>query len=177
MRKLLNKELQRKNIEEFKNADKISIMVILDNLRSMNNIGSIFRTCDAFLIDTVFLCGITATPPHNEIRKTALGAEDSVHWVYIDNTPEAVNQLKNEGWYIVAIEQTENAKLLNEFIFDPRKKYALVFGNEVKGIEQTIVDLCDSAVEIPQEGTKHSLNVSVSVGIVLWEFYKKINET
>jgi 23S rRNA (guanosine2251-2'-O)-methyltransferase len=174
MRKLLNKELQRKNIEEFKNADKLNLTVILDNVRSMNNIGSVFRTCDAFLIENIILCGITATPPHNEIRKTALGAEESVHWEYVQHTGDALKRLKNEGYFIFAIEQTEHAKWLNEIIFEKDKKYALVFGNEVKGVGQDCVNLCDSAIEIPQEGTKHSLNVSISVGIVLWEFYKHL---
>lgn len=175
MRKLLNKELGRKNIEEFKAAGKLKICVILDNVRSMNNIGSVFRTCDAFLIEKIILCGITATPPHNEIRKTALGATESVYWEYYKDTSEPVQQYINEGYVIIAVEQTENAVLLSEFKIEKNKKYVLIFGNEVKGVEQNIVNMCNLSIEIPQEGTKHSLNISVSAGIVLWEFFKNLS--
>jgi tRNA G18 (ribose-2'-O)-methylase SpoU len=172
MRKLLNKELNRKNIDEYKQATKLKLTVVLDNVRSMNNIGSVFRTSDAFLIEKVMLCGITATPPHNDIRKTALGAEQSVPWEYFAQTEEAVKQLKHEGYTVIAIEQTEHAVRLDAFQPDAAQKYALIFGNEVKGVEQEVVNLCDFSIEIPQEGTKHSLNISVSVGIVVWEFYR-----
>jgi tRNA G18 (ribose-2'-O)-methylase SpoU len=177
MRKLPNKELNRKTIDEYKQAPKLKLKVVLDNVRSMNNIGSVFRTSDAFLIEQVMLCGITATPPHNDIRKTALGAEQSVPWIYFPDTKEAVNQLKSEGYTLIAIEQTEDAVRLNTFHPNNNEKYALIFGNEVKGVEQDIVDQCDFCIEIPQEGTKHSLNISVSVGIVIWEFYKFLSQS
>ncbi len=175
MRKLLNKELHRKDISEYNHTEKYKICVILDNVRSMNNIGSVFRTSDAFLIEKVVLCGITGCPPNNEIRKTALGAELSVPWQYFDKTEQAVSLLKNDGFTIVAVEQTENALPLKQFQLDKHQKYALIFGNEVKGVDQNVLDLCDLAIEIPQEGIKHSLNISVSVGIVLWEFYKSLS--
>lgn len=173
-RKLSTDELNRKTIEEFKASSKTPIVVVLDNVRSLNNIGSIFRTGDAFLIETVLLCGICATPPHKEIHKTALGAEDSVHWQYFSETQEAILSLKNDGYTLVAVEQTANSISLEHFPIDKQKKYALIFGNEVKGIQQEVVNHCDQSVEIPQFGTKHSFNVSVSAGIVLWEWYKKL---
>ena len=175
MRKLKNSELNRLSIEEFKNSKKTPLVVILDNIRSLNNIGSVFRTSDAFLIDKIILCGITAKPPHKDIHKTALGATDSVKWEYSANTTDIVNKLKKEDYVIVSIEQTEKATMLQDFEIEKNKKYAIIFGNEVKGVQQNVVDLSDYSVEIPQYGTKHSFNISVSAGIVLWELNKKIN--
>ena len=175
IRKLSTDELNRKSIEEFKTSTKTPIVVVLDNVRSLNNIGSIFRTADAFLIEAIYLCGICATPPHKEIHKTALGAEDSVQWKYFKQTQEAVSVLKDEGFTLVAVEQTTYSISLEKFSIKLGEKYALVFGNEVKGIQQEVVDLCEKSVEIPQFGTKHSFNVSVSAGIVLWEWYKILN--
>ena len=174
MRKLKNSELGRIDVETFKKKDKISIIVILDNIRSLNNIGSVFRTSDAFLIEKIYLCGITAKPPHKDIHKTALGATESVNWEYTKNTTDAVNKLNDEGYIIVSIEQTENATMLQNFNIKKNKKYAVIFGNEVKGVQQEVVNLSDYSIEIPQYGTKHSFNISVSAGIVLWEFFKKI---
>jgi tRNA G18 (ribose-2'-O)-methylase SpoU len=173
MRKLKNSELQRLNIEEFKNAPKTPIIVILDNIRSLNNIGSVFRTSDAFLIEKIILCGITAKPPHKDIQKTALGATESVEWEYIQETSAALKNLKESGFTIVSIEQTENAVELQNFTIETGKKYAVIFGNEVKGVQQEVVNESDYCIEIPQFGTKHSFNISVSAGIVLWEFFKK----
>ena len=173
MRKLLNEELDRLEIEEFKKAKKIPIVVILDNIRSMNNIGSVFRTADAFLIDAIFLCGITASPPHKDIHKTALGATDSVEWKYFEKTDDAINYLKSEGYRILGIEQTENSIMLQDFVPEPENRYGIVFGHEVRGVQQHIIDQCDQILEIPQFGTKHSLNIAVSAGIVLWEICKK----
>lgn len=174
MRKLKNEELVRKTIEEFKKSDKTPFTIILDNIRSLNNIGSVFRTSDAFMIERVFLCGITACPPHNDIRKTALGATESVEWKYFGTTEEAVDVLRKERYIISSIEQAENSIMLQDYKIDRNKKYALIFGNEVKGVQQKIVNISDSCIEIPQEGIKHSLNISVSVGIVIWDLYKKI---
>ncbi|MCD6556807.1 MAG: RNA methyltransferase [Bacteroidales bacterium] len=174
MRKLKNSELGRKSIEEYKQSSKIPLTIVLDNIRSMNNIGSVFRTSDAFSVEKIFLCGITAQPPHNDIRKTALGATESVDWEYFDTTEDAVNRLKSEEYIIISIEQAENSILLQDFEIDTEKKYALIFGNEVKGVQQNIVDMSNYCIEIPQEGTKHSLNISVSAGVVLWDLYKKI---
>jgi tRNA G18 (ribose-2'-O)-methylase SpoU len=174
MRKLKNSELQRLNIEEFKNAPKTPIIVILDNIRSLNNIGSVFRTSDAFLIEKIILCGITAKPPHKDIQKTALGATESVDWEYIEEISEAIKSLKKSGFTIVSIEQTENAVELQNVTIEAKKKYAIIFGNEVKGVQQEVVNQSDYCVEIPQFGTKHSFNISVSAGIVLWEFFKKL---
>ena len=174
MRKLKNNELGRKTIEEYKQSSKIPLTIVLDNIRSMNNIGSVFRTSDAFSVDKIFLCGISAQPPHNDIRKTALGATESVDWEYFVTTEDAVNQLKSEQYIIISIEQAENSILLQDFEIDSERKYALIFGNEVKGVQQNIVDMSDYCIEIPQEGTKHSLNISVSAGVVLWDLYKKI---
>jgi tRNA G18 (ribose-2'-O)-methylase SpoU len=172
-RKLLNEELGRKSIEEFKKSDKLPLVVILDNVRSLNNVGSVFRTSDAFLVEKIFLCGITGTPPHPEIHRSALGAEKSVEWEYVESTVKAVEHLKQLGYLIVSIEQVEKSVLLNQFIPEFGKKYALVFGNEVKGVEQEVVDISDICIEIPQLGTKHSFNISVSAGIVLWDFFVK----
>ncbi len=173
MRKLKNSELQRLNIEEFKKAPKTPIIVILDNIRSLNNIGSVFRTSDAFLIEKIILCGITAKPPHKDIHKTALGATESVDWEYIEETTEAIKRIKKLGYTMVSIEQTENAIELQNFTIEAEKKYAVIFGNEVKGVQQKVVDQSDYCIEIPQFGTKHSFNISVSAGIVLWEFFRK----
>lgn len=174
MRKLKNSELNRISIEEFKSSEKTPIVVILDNIRSLNNIGSVFRTSDAFLIEKIYLCGITAKPPHKDIHKTALGATDSVDWEYSKNTIDVVRKLKDDGYTILSIEQTEKAIMLQEFILASNQKYAVVFGNEVKGVQQEIIDESNFAIEIPQFGTKHSLNISVSAGIVLWELFKKV---
>jgi tRNA G18 (ribose-2'-O)-methylase SpoU len=174
MRKLRNSELNRLSINDFKIAAKTPLVVILDNIRSLNNIGSVFRTSDAFLIEKIVLCGITAKPPHKDIHKTALGATDSVNWEYAEHTIDAINKLKTEGYLIVSIEQTEKAIMLQDFQIDTKNKYAIVFGNEVKGVKQEVVDISDFAIEIPQYGTKHSLNISVSAGVVIWEFFKKL---
>jgi 23S rRNA (guanosine2251-2'-O)-methyltransferase len=172
MKKLRNDELNRKTVAEFKQAGKYPVMVILDNIRSLNNIGSVFRTCDAFLMEGICLCGITATPPHREISKTALGATESVNWRYFKTTLEAVNYFQNSGYLIFAIEQTMQSCELHKFNIVKDGKYALVFGHEIKGVEQEVIDICDGAIEIPQHGTKHSLNIAVSAGIVLWEFFR-----
>lgn len=175
MRKLKNSELDRKSIDEFKASDKTPIIIVLDNVRSLNNIGSVFRTSDALLIEAVYLCGITATPPHRELHKTALGAEDSVQWEYFKNTEDAVAKLKENGFDIYSVEQAENSVSLENFETNASKKYALIFGNEVKGVQQKIVDASDGCIEIPQFGTKHSFNISVSCGIVLWDLFSKMN--
>lgn len=176
MRKLKNEELNRISIDEFKNSDKTPIIVILDNVRSLHNVGSVFRTCDALRIESVFLCGITATPPNKDIHKTALGATESVNWKYFEHTQHAIDELKNKQYKIVAVEQTINSISLNHYKPQPKQKTALIFGHEVKGVAQNIINHCDECVEIPQFGTKHSLNISVSVGIVLWEIFKKIGK-
>jgi len=176
MKKLLNEELNRKTVEEFRNCGKYPVKVILDNVRSLNNIGSVFRTCDAFLTDGIILCGITATPPHREISKTALGATESVEWKYIENTVEAVEQLKSQGYKVLAVEQTVNATTLDRITLSQNEKYAVIFGHEVRGVEQEVIDHCHGVIEIPQHGTKHSLNVAVSAGIVLWEFYRILKQ-
>ena len=168
-RKLLNEELNRLSTEEYKEAEKVPVVVVLDNVRSQNNIGSVFRTSDAFRLARICLCGITATPPHREIHKTALGAEESVEWQYFEETTEAVNSLKAEGFTIVAVEQVEGSVSLERFGIEATGKYAFVFGNEVKGVQQEVVDLADCCVELPQFGTKHSFNIAVTVGIVLWQ--------
>lgn len=173
-RKLSTSELNRKTLNEFKTSEKTPIIIVLDNVRSLNNIGSIFRTADAFLIEAIYLCGISATPPHNEIHKTALGAENSVHWQYFKETMEAMNHLKEKDHSSVAVEQTEHSTSLENYPIELNQRYALIFGNEVKGIQQEVINCCDGSVEIPQFGTKHSFNVSVSAGIVLWEWYRKI---
>ncbi len=175
MRKLANSELQRLEIEEFKKASKTPLIVILDNVRSLNNIGSVFRTSDAFLIEKIFLCGITATPPNKEIHKTALGATESVDWEYAEETLSVVQRLQAENVCVISIEQTENAVMLNDFKPELGKKYAVIFGNEVKGVEQKVVSACDGVIEIPQYGTKHSLNISVSAGIVIWDLWRKMS--
>ena len=174
MRKLKNSELGRINITEFKEADKIPIVIILDNIRSLNNIGSVFRTSDAFLVNKIYLCGITAIPPNKEIHKTALGSTESVDWEYVENCVDLIEKLKDSNIKIVSIEQTENSTMLQNFEVIKDQKYAVIFGNEVKGVQQDVVSASDICVEIPQFGTKHSLNVSVSCGIVLWDLIKKM---
>lgn len=173
-RKIPNSELARKSVEEFKQAEKSPIILVLDDIRSLNNIGSVFRTADAFLIEKIYLCGITATPPNKEIHKTALGATETVHWQYFKNIEEALLELKEENVKIWSIEQVENAIMLNDFEVDSTKKHALIFGNEVKGVCEKAIELSDGCIEIPQLGTKHSLNISVSAGIVVWDFISKL---
>jgi tRNA G18 (ribose-2'-O)-methylase SpoU len=173
MRKLLNSELERKSVEEFKRSEKAPVVIVLDNIRSQSNIGSVFRTADAFLVEAIYLCGITAQPPHREIQKTALGATESVSWKYFATTTEAVNDLKNKGYVIIAVEQAVDAVELQDIEIENDKKYALVFGHEINGVEQSIVDTCDQCIEIPQFGTKHSFNIAVRAGIVLWEISRK----
>ena len=175
MRKLENSELNRKSIEDFKNAKKTPIIIILDDIRSLNNIGSVFRTADAFLIEKIYLCGITAVPPNKEIHKTALGATETVAWEYHENVLEIIEKLKKQGTQVFAIEQVESAIFLNEFKVDKNIKYALIFGNEVFGVSQKAIAICDGTIEIPQLGTKHSLNIAVSAGIIMWDLFQKIN--
>ena len=174
MKKLKNKDLQRINIEAFKRAEKTPITIVLDNVRSALNVGSVFRTSDAFLIENIILCGITATPPNKEIRKAALGSTDSVNWKYIKNTTDAVKQLIKDGYYVVGIEQADKSTKLNEFKL-PKKPIAIILGNEVNGVDQQAIDLCNEVIEIPQFGTKHSLNIAVTSGIVIWDLWKKLN--
>ena len=169
MRKLRITELNRLTPEEFKAAPKHRIIAVLDNVRSLHNAGSVFRTADAFCLEAVYLCGITATPPHNEIHKTALGAEDAVSWRYFESTLDAIEALRQEGYLPIAIEQVDKSIALGDFKADPNQGYAFIFGNEVKGVQQAVIDRCHACIEIPQYGTKHSLNVSVTAGIVLWE--------
>ena len=172
MRKLLNRELGRKSVEQFRKSEKSPFVIVLDNVRSMSNVGSVFRSADAFLAESIYLCGITGVPPHPEIRKTALGSTESVSWKYFKKTIQAISELKSAGFKIIGIEQAEGAICLNDFIPEKTTKYALVFGHEVNGVDQEIINLCDHVIEIPQFGTKHSLNIAVSAGIVLWEFTK-----
>ena len=174
MRKLKNNELDRLSVEEFKTSKKTPLIVVLDNIRSLNNIGSVFRTCDAFLIQKIYLCGITAKPPHKDIHKTALGSTDTVAWEYVENTIELIEKLKTEKVKIVSIEQTKNATMLNNFTPQQLTTYAIIFGNEVKGVSQDVVNASDVVIEIPQYGTKHSLNISVSAGIVIWDLFSKL---
>ena len=174
MRKLKNKELDRLSVEDFKLTQKTPIIVILDNIRSLNNIGSVFRTSDAFLVKKIYLCGITATPPHKDIHKTALGSTETVEWEYVENIMDLIQSLKSENIKVISIEQAENATMLNDFQPDPNNTYALVFGNEVKGVKQDVVSASDLVLEIPQFGTKHSLNISVSAGIVIWDIFAKL---
>ena len=174
-RKLKNEELGRKSIEDFKESDKSPIVVVLDNVRSLNNIGSVFRSSDAFSIEAVYLCGITAKPPHREIQKTALGATESVHWEYFAKTEDAIQQLKSESYKVFSVEQTESSIYLSAFDPPKNEKLAVVFGHEVNGVDQKIINLSDGVLEIPQLGTKHSFNISVSVGIVLWDISQKLD--
>jgi tRNA G18 (ribose-2'-O)-methylase SpoU len=173
MRKLLNEELDRLSVEAFKKVEKVPFTIVLDNVRSLHNIGSVFRTADAFLLEEIYLCGITATPPHREIHKTALGATDSVSWVYREKTTEAILELKEKGCLIYSVEQAEGAVLLDQVQLSAGGKYALVFGHEIRGVDQEVVDLSDQCIEIPQHGTKHSLNISVAAGIVIWELFRR----
>lgn len=175
MRKIKNNELNRLSTEDFKSAPKTPIIIVLDNVRSLNNIGSIFRTADAFLIDHIYLCGITATPPNKDIQKTALGSTNSVSWSYEKDTLSIVKKLQSKKIKVIAVEQVESSVMLQEFKTFKNDVYALVFGHEVKGVSQEVVSQCDVAIEIPQHGTKHSFNISVSCGIVLWELFSKIN--
>ena len=174
MQKLKNKDLQRINIEEFKNVKKTPITIVLDNVRSALNVGSVFRTSDAFLIEKIVLCGITATPPNKEIRKAALGATNSVNWESEKNTVNAIKKLKKNGHYIIGIEQADKSSKLNNFKL-PEKPIVIIMGNEVTGVSQDVIDICDEVIEIPQFGTKHSLNISVTTGIVVWDLWKRIN--
>lgn len=174
LRKLKVTEMNRLTIEEFKRADKLPLAVVMDDVRSMHNIGSVFRTSDAFRVDCVYLCGITAIPPHPEMHKTALGAEYTVEWKYFKQACEAVDELHALGYTVLGIEQCEGSLMLNKLEFDIEKKYAVVLGNEVKGVNQEVLDMCDGCIEIPQFGTKHSLNVSVTAGIILWEFANRL---
>ena len=167
-------DLDRLSTEQYKNTDKLPFVVVLDNVRSLNNIGSVFRTSDAFLVEKIYLCGITATPPHADIHKTALGAEDSVDWAYYENTTDAVKQLKSEGYTVYSIEQVNNSIALQNIVLKSDEKYAVILGNEVKGVQQEVVDMCDGCIEIPQFGTKHSLNVSVTAGLIIWDFFKQL---
>ena len=168
MRKLKNSELNRISPKEYKEADKSPVVVILDNIRSLNNIGSVFRTSDAFMVEKIYLCGITAIPPHKDINKTALGSTDSVEWEHVTSTLELVNQLKKQGIKVISIEQCEGSSKLNDYKFEKDEKYAFIFGNEIKGVDQEVINQSNDVIEIPQLGTKHSLNISVSVGVVLW---------
>ncbi len=174
MRKLKITELNRKSVEQFRDTEKIPLIIVLDNIRSLNNIGSVFRTSDAFLVESIYLCGITSKPPHAEIHKTALGAEFSVDWAYFDETTDAVIKLKKNGYTVFAIEQVTNSISLEKLQLDKKNKYAVIFGNEVKGVQQEVVDICEGSIEIPQYGTKHSLNVSVTTGIIVWNFFNQL---
>ncbi|WP_353086941.1 RNA methyltransferase [Flavobacterium sp.] len=176
MRKLANNELERKTVADFKSAAKTPVILILDDIRSLHNIGSVFRTADAFLIEKIYLCGITATPPHKEIQKTALGATETVAWEYQKEVGTAIEKLQHEGWKVYAIEQVEGATFLNSFHPQPNERYALIFGNEVYGVSQKAIEQCEGCIEIPQLGTKHSLNIAVSTGIVVWDIFQKMKQ-
>ena len=173
-RKLKITELNRISAEEFKKADKLPLVVVLDNVRSLHNIGSVFRTSDAFRVECIYLCGIAAVPPHPEIHKTALGAEFTVDWKYVDNAIEAVDNLRQKGYIVYSVEQTENSIMLENIRLEQGKRYAVVLGNEVKGVQQEVIDHSDGCIEIPQYGTKHSLNVSVAAGIIIWDLFKQL---
>jgi 23S rRNA (guanosine2251-2'-O)-methyltransferase len=175
MKKLKLEELGRISVDEFKKSEKLPVCIVLDNVRSLHNVGSAFRTADAFRIEKIFLTGITGTPPHREIEKTALGATRSVHWEHFQSTAEILKQIRSDGYQILIVEQTTESKPLHAFVPDAQKKYCLVFGNEVNGVSEEAIALGDISVEIPQSGTKHSLNIAVCLGIVAWEFFKKIN--
>ncbi|MEO1051009.1 MAG: RNA methyltransferase [Bacteroidota bacterium] len=174
MRKLANEELGRISVEEFKQTQKLPVVILLDSVRSLNNVGSAFRTSDAFLVEKIYLCGITGTPPNREINKTALGATDSVDWEYVESSLDLVKQLKEEGYQVLSIEQADESISLEQFQLEKDKKYCLVFGNEVFGVSDEVVDESHTCLEIPQFGTKHSLNISVSLGIVVWDFFLKL---
>jgi len=173
-KKLSLTELNRLNIEQYKELKKLPIVVVLDNIRSMSNIGSIFRTSDAFMIESIHLCGITSRPPQNEIRKTALGATESVEWKYFENTMDSIQELKKQSYQIISIEQAQDSLMLQDFVPPTNKKLALIVGNEVKGVDQKVIDASDICIEIPQYGTKHSLNVSISAGLVIWQVFQSI---
>lgn len=175
MRKLKNEELNRISSDEFRQKEKTHLVLVLDNVRSMNNVGSIFRTADAFLLEGIYLCGITAQPPHREIEKTALGATSTVVWKYFKNTTEAIQELKQNDFIVIAVEQTDSSIPLLKFSPSPKKKYALIFGHEMNGISEEAIQLSDLALEVPQYGTKHSLNIAVCAGIVVWDIYSKLN--
>ena len=175
MRKIKNSDLNRLSLDSFKAAEKSPLIIILDNVRSLNNVGSVFRIADAFRVKHIYLCGITATPPHKDIQKTALGSTDSVNWSYAENTQSIVKKLQSEKVKVIAIEQAENSTELQSFVPQKKTTYALVFGHEVKGVSQDVVNGCNGIIEIPQYGTKHSLNVAVSSGVVLWDLFSKIN--
>ncbi len=175
MRKLKNNELGRITVDAFKAIEKTPLIVVLDNIRSLNNIGSVFRTSDAFLIEKIYLCGICATPPNKDIHKTALGATESVAWEYVADTLTLVEKLKTENIKVLAVEQVENSTKLNTFFPEKNQKYAIVMGNEVKGVQEAVVNAADLCIEIPQLGTKHSLNISVTTGVVLWDLFQKLN--
>jgi len=177
MRKLKNSELRRKSVEEFHSAEKLPIIIVLDNVRSAYNVGSVFRTADAFPVEAIYLCGITCYPPHKEILKTSLGAEKTVSWKYFKSTPEAIREIKEAGYMVYAVEQTENSVMLdNSKLRTPYSKLAFVFGHEVDGVQQDVINSCEGCIEIPQGGTKHSLNIAVSAGVVLWEFFRKTEQ-
>lgn len=175
MKKLSMDELGRKTKDQFISSEKFPLVIVLDNVRSMMNIGSVFRTADAFLVEKIMLCGITATPPHREIHRSALGATDTVAWEYYENTVDAVKRLRDDGYHVLALEQTTQSLNLAEYYPEKDNKYALVFGNEVNGVDQKVLELCDHCLEIPQFGTKHSLNISVTTGMVIWDFFCKIS--
>lgn len=175
MRKLDNNELGRKSVDDFKLAAKTPIIILLDDIRSLNNIGSVFRTADAFLVEKIYLCGITATPPNKEIHKTALGATETVQWEYAENIIDLITRLQAESTAIYAVEQVENAIMLQDFTPRGQNRTALIFGNEVFGVSQRAIELCDGCIEIPQAGTKHSLNIAVSAGVVIWDLFSKLN--
>jgi 23S rRNA (guanosine2251-2'-O)-methyltransferase len=174
LRKLKLDELNRASVTEFKTQEKLPVVVVLDNVRSMHNVGSIFRTCDGFAVEKIYLCGITSQPPHREIEKTALGATQSISWIYYTDPVEAVEQLRKIGYQIIAVEQAEHSIMLNEFEAKHNEKYALIFGNEVNGVSEEVMNIIDACIEIPQFGTKHSFNIVVSAGIVLWDFFSKM---
>ncbi|KAA6350056.1 putative TrmH family tRNA/rRNA methyltransferase [termite gut metagenome] len=176
MRKLRITELHRVSPEEFREAEKLPLVVVLDNVRSMHNIGSVFRTSDAFRVESIYLCGITAIPPHPDMHKTALGAEYTVNWKYIKNTVDAVEELIQNGYVVYSIEQAEGSVMLNEWVLEKGKEYAVIFGNEVKGVQQEVIDCSHGCIEIPQFGTKHSLNVSVTAGIIIWDLFEKLRK-
>jgi tRNA G18 (ribose-2'-O)-methylase SpoU len=177
MRKRKNSELGRKSVREFKASGKMPLILVLDNVRSLNNIGSVFRTADAFLVEAIYLCGITAQPPHRDIQKTALGATESVAWEYVKETERVIDTLKKRGIKVISVEQVEGSISLRDFRLEGGCTYALVFGHEIHGVQQSVVDMSDACIEIPQLGTKHSFNIAVSAGIVLWEFYCQLEET
>lgn len=174
MRKLLNEELSRLTAEQMMQQKKLPFVIVLDNVRSHLNVGSVFRTADAFMVEAIYLCGITGTPPHRDIHKTALGATETVLWKHFASTDEAVDELKRDGYSVIAIEQAEKAVMLNDFNPADYEKYAFVFGNEVEGVSQQVIDVCNNVIEIPQFGTKHSLNIAVSAGVVIWDVFSKL---